>query len=439
MDRPLPVEASIGALVDALGRSKAAVLVAPPGSGKTTVVPLRLLEHDGRRRIVMLEPRRIATRAAARRMATLRGDTVGGTIGYVTRDDRRVSPQTRVEVVTEGVLTRRLQRDPELPGVTTVIFDEFHERNLQSDLGLALLLDVRRTIRPDVEILVMSATIDAGRIAALIGDTEPAPVVTSDAREHAVEVRWMPMPKRGRLEPHLATAVTAALDREVGDVLAFLPGMGEMRRVADLLEERSAACEVHLLHGSLPIDTQDAAITPSHRRKVVLSTDIAETSLTVEGVSIVVDSGLARAPRFDARTGMTRLQTIPISRASADQRAGRAGRIGPGVAYRLWSKIEHGTRRAHVDAEITQVDLAALVLELYAWGEPDPGRLRFLDRPPPKAWSEAANLLARLGALDGGGLTPLGRRMTTVPAHPRLARMILEAGRAAWKIGRAHV
>jgi ATP-dependent helicase HrpB len=420
----LPIEGVVDDLASALGFRHRAVLVAPPGSGKTTIVPLRLLERLGiEGKIVVLEPRRLATRAAARRMSFLIGQDVGVTVGYVTRDDRHTSKDTRVEVVTEGVLTRRLQRDPGLAGTGLVVFDEFHERNLQTDLGLALILDGTESRRPDLKLLVMSATLDAQRVADLID----APVVTGLGRMHPVEMRWSPLSRTGRLDQHVASVVRQAMG-EPGDILVFLPGMAEIERVARLLEGVDA--EVHLLHGSLSIQAQDAALLPSTRRKIVLSTDIAETSLTVEGVRIVVDSGQARAPRFDPRTGMTRLRTVPISKSSAEQRSGRAGRTEAGVAYRLWSLIEHGARRPHSEPEITQVDLAGLALELAAWGKPDPSQLSFLDQPPPRTFREGRDLLTKLGALDGAGaLTDTGRRMLDLPLHPRLARMVVDADR----------
>lgn len=406
-------------------------MVAPPGSGKTTVVPLRLIDEPwlGGDRIVVLEPRRIATRAAAKRMAQLQGESVGETVGYVTRGDRRVGPQTRVEVITEGVLTRRLQRDPELTGTGLVVFDEVHERNLQTDLGLALALDARQTLRPDLRLLAMSATIDTARIAALLGGTEPAPIVVGEAAAHPVEIRWKPVGDRARLVSHVAATIREAIASEPGDVLVFLPGMGEMRRVRDQLGEIRA--EVMLLHGSLPAEEQDAALAPPRPdvRKVVLSTDIAESSLTVQGVRIVIDSGLARSPRLDLRHGMTRLHTISISRASADQRSGRAGRVEPGVAYRLWSKLEHGARHPYIDPEITKVDLAGLALELALWGVADPASLPFLDQPPAKTFAAGRQLLELLGALDqSGSLTETGRAMATLPLHPRLARMVVDGG-----------
>ena len=364
-------------------------------------------------------------------MAWLLAEDVGDTVGFRTRDERRVGRGTRVEVVTEGILTRRLQNDPELPGVALVVFDEVHERNLQTDLGLALTIDARRVVRPDLRVLAMSATIDAERLAALLGDD--VPVIEAGRPPHPVEVRWFPKKPGERIEPTIATVVQTALRREAGDVLVFLPGAGEITRVAQQLEAAGlpgAGIDVRPLYGMLSAAEQDAALQPSPpgRRRVVLATDIAETSLTVEGVRVVVDSGLARAPRYDVRTGLTRLQTVAVSRASADQRAGRAGRTGPGVVYRTWSKGEHATRRAHQDPEILQVDLAGLVLELAAWGTTEPATLAFLDQPPERTLADGRALLRDLGALDEHGrITALGRRMNDLPLHPRLARMVAVA------------
>lgn len=400
-------------------------MVAPPGSGKTTVVPLRLLQAvEGK--IVVLEPRRLATRAAARRMAWLSGDEVGQTVGYSTRHEREVGPRTRIEVVTEGILTRRIQADPTLAGTSLVVFDEVHERNLQTDLALALALDIRRGLRSDLMLLAMSATIDAEPLARLL---DAAPVIEVDAGHHPVDLRWRPAPPRSkRLEDQVAKVVREALEETSGDILVFLPGMAEIRRVEERLTGLLA--DVLILHGALPPEEQDRALAPSSPpfRKIVLSTDIAESSLTVEGVTTVVDSGLARAPRFDPRTGMTRLRTVSISRDSADQRAGRAGRLGPGVAYRLWSKMEQAARRPHAEPEITQVDLAGLALELAAWGVSEPERMSWLDPPPAASWAEAIDLLVSLGAVDGGRITDAGRAMARLPLHPRLARMIVDAG-----------
>jgi ATP-dependent helicase HrpB len=442
----LPVVEAIPDVRRALAERRCAVLVAPPGAGKTTVIPLALLDEPwlDDRRIVMLEPRRLATRAAARRMATTTRTEVGGLVGYQTRDERHIGAATRIEVLTEGVLTRRLQNDPELPGVGLVIFDEVHERNLTTDLGLALALDVASTIRPDLRLLAMSATPDVEGLTALLD----APVVSSGGRMFDVDMHWMPRAPSGggrsgarsgrgrgrpgatsgnhRIEPDVVAAVQRALREQTGDVLVFLPGIGEIRRTESMLRDAVGAdVDVFPLAGALTLADQDAALAPSRpgRRRVVLSTDIAETSLTVDGVRVVVDSGLAREPRFDARTGMTRLTTVSTSRASAEQRAGRAGRTEPGAAYRLWSKLEHGTRSKHRSPEIVQADLAGFALELAAWGGGD--ELRFIDAPPTGALAQARELLADLHAIDAdGSITPLGRTMLGLPVHPRLARMV---------------
>jgi len=425
----LPVEECVPDLRRALAEAGSAVLVAPPGAGKTTIVPLRLLDEPwlAGRRIVVLEPRRLATRAAARRMATLLGEDVGDTVGFVTRDERRVGSGTRIEVVTEGILTRRLQHDPSLPNVGLVVFDELHERNLHADLALALVLDARPALRPDLRLLAMSATLEAAKAAALLGD---APVVESVGRAHDVAVRWVPRRPKERLDAATAAAVRRAVREEKGDVLVFLPGAADIRRVESSLTSAGALppdVDVRPLFGALSAAAQDAALAPSPpgRRRVVLATDIAETSLTVEGVHVVVDSGESRTPRFDPRSGLTKLRTGPISRASAEQRAGRAGRTGPGVAYRLWSKLEHAARRPHPDPEISSVDLAGLALELAVWGA-DPAGLAFLDPPPARALEEGRALLVALGAIDGSGRpTARGRAMADLPLHPRLARMVV--------------
>lgn len=438
----LPVEGCLPDVRAALAGPGHAVLQAPPGAGKTTIVPLRLLDEpwlDGGR-IVVLEPRRLAARAAARRMADLLGENVGETVGYRTRDERHVGPATRIEVVTEGILTRRLQRDASLPGVGLVVFDEIHERNLQADLALALTLDVRLILRPDLRILAMSATLDTDRVAALIGgpsgDGTPAPVVASAGRSYPIDIRWRPSGPRDRPAESAAAAVLHALRTDPGDVLVFLAGAADIRRVGSLLAAGVPSdVDVRPLFGALSRADQDAALAPSPagRRRIVLSTDIAETSLTVEGVGVVIDSGQVRSPRFDARSGLTRLQTGSNSRASADQRSGRAGRTGPGIAYRLWSPAEHAGRSAFAPPEIATVDLTGLALELAVWGTAA-ADLAFLDPPPPRALNEAHHLLIELGALNSDlRVTAAGRLMAELPVHPRLAHMITVA--TTWGLG----
>ena len=426
--RDLPVVDVLPELGAALEHHGSALLVAPPGAGKTTVAPLWLIEQAWLQgRIVMLEPRRLATRAAAQRMATLLGSEVGGLVGYQTRDERHIGRNTVIEVVTEGVLTRRLQHDPELPGVGLVIFDEVHERNVPTDVGLAFALDARATVRPDLRVLAMSATPDVAKLTSVLGD---APTIESVGRSFPVDQRWLPMMKGTRVEQATGDAILRALKDEPGDVLVFLPGIGEIRRVEQFLADRVPPdVDIRLLAGALSLAEQDLALmpSPSGRRRVVLSTDIAESSLTVSGVRIVVDAGLARVPRHDLGSGMTRLTTVSTSRASADQRSGRAGRTEPGVAYRLWSKLEHATRRAHLEAEITQVDLAGVALELATWGTPS-ADLRFIDPPPARALQQAHDLLRHLGALDAAGHpTTTGRAMLALPLHPRLAHMVVAA------------
>jgi ATP-dependent helicase HrpB len=420
----LPVEEVVDELRTVLAGVGAAVLQAEPGAGKTTVVPLRLLDEpwmDGGR-MLLLEPRRVAARAAAARMAALLSERVGETVGISTRDERRVSRATRIEVVTDGILTRRLQRDPSLDGVALVIFDEFHERHLQADLGLALTLDAREGLRPELRVLVMSATLDSGAVSVLLGD---APFVSSRGRSFPIDLRWMPRRPDTRLEHSVSAAVLHALERDPGDVLVFLPGAGEIGAAMRALGSLGGV-DVLPLHGTLPATEQDRALRAGARRRVVLATDLAESSVTVEGVAVVIDSGLARRPAFDPASGLSRVRTITTSRASADQRAGRAGRTAPGVAVRLWSESEHLRRRAWPDPEIAGADLAPLALELAAWGAPA-GALRWLDPPPPAALAVASSLLTELGALADGRPTDLGRRMLGLPLHPRLARMLIEA------------
>lgn len=423
---PLPIEPALPELASALRDRTEAVLQAPPGAGKTTLVPLALKDEawlDGQR-IVMLEPRRLAARAAARRMAYLLGERVGQTVGYRVRMDTQVGRDTRIEVVTEGVLTRFLQEDPSLHGIGLVIFDEFHERSLHADLGLTLALESRTIFRPELRLLVMSATLESTAVAGLLGG---APVVTSEGRSYPVETHYLDRRPEARIEDLTARTVRMALaEHPDGDVLVFLPGAGEIHRTADRLEDVPA--DVYPLFGNLPQDEQDRAIEPSPpgRRKVVLSTDIAESSLTIEGVRIVVDGGLMRVPRFSPRSGMTRLATVQVSRASADQRRGRAGRLGPGICYRLWTELEQHHLDAHSPPEIVQADLAPLVLELGRWGVSDPSELRWMDPPPSAAFAQARDLLHHLGGLDAdGAITDHGRDMADLGLHPRLAHLVL--------------
>ena len=432
----LPVDPALPRLVAALGAGRAAVLQAPPGAGKTTRVPLALLDADwlDGRDVVVLEPRRIAARAAARRLAQQLGDRVGGAVGFRVRGESRVGRGTRVEVVTEGILTRRLLSDPALSDgprpVGVVVFDEYHERSLQADLGLALCLQAQALLRPDLRVVVMSATLDGARVAPLLGPDTP--VVASEGRTFPVTTHYLGSPRGGRggrVEDAVADAVRRALADEPGSVLAFLPGAGEIRRAARALE-RTLPADVRLapLYGDLSGRDQDAAVAPAPpgTRKVVLATSIAETSLTIEGVRVVVDGGLARRPRFDAGSGMSRLETVRLSRAEADQRRGRAGRTEPGVCFRLWSETEQAALRDFAPPEVLHADLAPLALDLAAWGAA-PDELAWLDAPPPATYDAARELLAELGALDGGALTDHGRAMAELPMHPRLAHLALRA------------
>ncbi|MGF6862273.1 ATP-dependent helicase HrpB [Rhodobacteraceae bacterium MBR-64] len=430
----LPIEAALPDLLAALGAQGRAVLQAPPGAGKTTRVPLALLGSGliPSGRIVMLEPRRLAARASAERMAEMLNEPVGETVGYRIRGESRVSARTRIEVVTEGILTRRLQSDPGLEGVAAVIFDEFHERSLNADLGLALVWEVRGALRPDLMVLVMSATLDAAPVAALLD----APVITSDGQIHPVVTHWLdrPRPKAQRVEAACADLVARAATETSGGILVFLPGEGEIRRVQGLLQGRLPPdCMVHTLFGAMDFAAQRAAITPARDgRKVVLATSIAETSLTIEDVAVVIDAGLARRARFDPASGMARLVTERVSRAEADQRRGRAGRLGPGTCYRLWTKGEEGALPAFAPAEIEVADLAPLALELALWGARGTADLAFLTPPNPGALAEAQALLAMMGALTAEGrITGHGRALAALPLHPRLAHMLIRAGKAA--------
>ncbi|MBI1207747.1 MAG: ATP-dependent helicase HrpB [Azospirillum sp.] len=427
---PLPIEPALPALLAALGEPGVAVLQAPPGAGKTTRVPLALLDQpwlDGGR-IVVLEPRRLAARSAARRMAQTLGEAVGATVGYRVRLDSRIGPATRVELVTDGLFLRRLQDDPGLSGIGAVLFDEIHERRLDGDLALALCLEARAALRPDLRLLAMSATLDGGPLAALLGG---APIVTSDGRSFPVETRYLPPPPSQRLEDAVAAAVRRALAEESGDLLVFLPGTGEIRRVAGRLHglEADHGALVVPLYGDLSQDDQDRALKPPPpgRRKVVLATSIAETSLTIDGVRVVIDGGWMRVARFDPGGGMARLDTVRVSQAAAEQRRGRAGRLGPGLCWRLWPEATQRGLAPFTTPEILAADLAPLALELALWGTTEADRLAWLDPPPAAGLAQARALLQRLGALDRQGrITRHGREIAALGVHPRLGHMMLK-------------
>jgi ATP-dependent RNA helicase HrpB len=434
----LPIEPLIPRILQELEQRGTLVLQAPPGAGKTTRVPLALAAAPflAGRSILVLEPRRLAARMAARHMATGLREVVGDTVGYRVRMDSRVGPRTRVELVTDGLFLRRLQDDPGLDGVGCVVFDEFHERGLGGDLALALTLESRAALNPALRLVVMSATLDAAPVAALLGD---APIVTSEGRAHPVETRYLGRALPGHVEAGVAQAIGNALAQEQGSVLAFLPGAREIRRVAAHLADADLGPNVIVapLYGDLAAREQDAAVAPAPpgQRKVVLASAIAETSLTIEGIRIVIDSGLARVPRYDPRSGMTRLETVRASQATADQRRGRAGRLGPGVCIRLWTEPDQRARTPHPVPEILAADLTPLALELAVWGAGDGRNLAFLDPPPAGALAQARDLLAQLGALDPQGRpTAHGHAMARLGLHPRLAHMILAS--AARGLGR---
>ncbi len=432
-DTPLPIDAVLDELSRTLTAHTAAVLVAPPGAGKTTRVPLALLDAPWLqgRKIIMLEPRRIAARASAERMARTLGERAGETVGYRVRFGSKISRATRIEVVTEGIFSRQILDDPELNGVAAVLFDEFHERSLDADLGLALARDVQTGLREDLRLLVMSATLDGARVGKLLGN---APVIASEGRAFPVETRYLGRKADAPLERQMADAIASALRADPGSVLAFLPGAAEIRRTQNFLAERvhDPGVEIVPLYGALDAAVQDRAIAPAPKgsRKVVLATSIAETSLTIEGVRIVVDSGMARVPRYEPDIGLTRLETVRASRAAVDQRRGRAGRTEPGVCYRLWDEPQTASLAAYTRPEILSADLSSLVLDLAQWGVRDPTTLAFLDSPPAAALKEANSLLRELGALDADGrITTEGRSLRALALPPRLARMIVDSHR----------
>ena len=430
-DTALPIDEALAPLKAALAARNVAVLMAPPGAGKTTRVPLALKDEGwlAGAKILVLEPRRIAARAAAERMAKTLGEAVGQTIGLKARLVSKSGPRTRIEVVTEGVFTRMILDDPELTGVGAVLFDEFHERSLDADLGLALALDCQRALRDDLRILPMSATLDGARVASLLGD---APQILSEGRAYPVETRYLGRDPTARLEDQMTDAVMRALRAEPGSVLAFLPGQGEIRRVEERLRARvtDPAIIIAPLYGAMDVKAQDQALqpAPAGTRKVVLATSIAETSITIEGVRVVVDCGLARVPRFEPNVGVTRLETVRVSRAAADQRRGRAGRTEPGVCYRLWDEPQTQSLPAFPEPEIRSADLSPLLLDCAEWGATDPQSLSWIDPPTDAAIAAARDELQRIGATDSEGrITPLGKRLRALPLPPRLARMVLSA------------
>lgn len=426
----LPVAAILPELKESLKKGRNVVLQAPPGAGKTTVVPLELLDAAWlqKRKIILLQPRRLATRAAARRMAGALQEDVGQSVGYRIRFDNRVGPDTRIEVVTEAVLTRKLQQDAELADTRLVVFDEFHERNIHSDLGLALCREVQAELRPDLRILVMSATLDGEPVARLLGD---ARILTCRGRQYPVETRYLSKPAQSLTAAFIANEIVRILAGQSGSALVFLPGAGEIRRVAALLTDRlDPGVEIAPLFGDLSGKQQDRAIRPSapDKRKVVLATSIAETSLTIEGIRIVVDAGQMRVPRFQPGSLMTSLETVRVSKASADQRRGRAGRTGAGTCFRLWTEHDQLSLVPHTKPEILNTDLAPLALELACWGNPNINAMAWLDSPPPASLGQARKLLQNIGALDAqGGATPHGHRINTLGIHPRLGHMILKS------------
>jgi ATP-dependent helicase HrpB len=428
MSTTYPIQKVIGQLSTAIEQQAIVIVQAPPGAGKSTILPLMLLDEPWLqgKRIIMLEPRRLAARSVATRMASILKEEAGNTVGYRVRFENVVSKATRCEVVTEGILTRMMQTDNTLDGIGLVIFDEFHERSLQADLALALCLQVQQVLRSDLRILIMSATLDGDKLSSRLNG---APVITTAGKQYPVDLRYIPADKEQQISISAARAIRKAILEQTGDILVFLPGSGNIRRVAELLADDSLPVIICPLYGDLPFHKQQEAILPNSggRRKVVLATSIAETSLTIEGITTVIDSGQSRVPRFDPRSGLTRLETVRVTRDSADQRAGRAGRLGPGICYRLWSETQHHTLQPSRQPEILEADLAPLVLELASWGVEDPKELTWITSPSAGAVSQAREILQQLGALQGTKITARGREMLRLPTHPRISHMLLEA------------
>jgi ATP-dependent helicase HrpB len=422
-----PVEEIVHEVRDQLASNKIVLLQAPPGAGKSTILPLRLLDEPwlNGRKIIMLEPRRLATRSVALRMASLLNENAGETIGYRVRFETVVTSKTRCEVVTEGILTRMIQSDNALEEVGLVIFDEFHERSIHADLALALCLQMRQILRNDLRILIMSATLESSRMAEIL----KAPVITSTGKQYPVSLRYLPADKSASIASAVARVIRKALAEETGDILVFLPGTGDIHRVMDLLNNGSDSVSIHPLYGDLPFKKQQEAILPHPKglRKIVLATSIAETSLTIEGITIVIDSGFARVPKFDPRSGLTRLETIRVTRDAADQRAGRAGRLGPGICYRLWPEAFQHTLAAARQPEILEADLTPMMLELTNWGVKSINELTWITPPTAGAVNQAKDLLRQLSAIEDDTITPRGKRMLELPTHPRIAHMLLES------------
>jgi ATP-dependent helicase HrpB len=423
-----PVLEILSELKHQLSQRNVIILQAPPGAGKSTVLPLELLNEtwlEGKK-IIMLEPRRLAARSVAYRMASLQNSPVGDRVGYRIRFESKVTSTTRIEVVTEGILTRMLQSDNTLEDVGLIIFDEFHERSLQADLALALSLQVQKTLRDDLRILIMSATLDGALLSSLLGN---APVISTSGKQFPVKHLYYNFDPEAHIPVKTARGIRKAISEHSGDILAFLPGAGEISRTQSLLEAENLGAAVYALYGDLPMKKQQEAILPlpDGRRKIVLATSIAETSLTIEGVTVVVDSGYSRVPRFDPRSGLTRLETIRVTKDAADQRAGRAGRLGPGTCYRLWSEGMNASLVLHRSPEILDADLAPLMLELSQWGVTNVKDLIWITPPPVGAVNQAIELLQQLEAVEDGRITDRGKKMLMLPTHPRIAHMLLSA------------